>query len=73
MSERKDSVGDSNGNSRPVAGLSTGPGSGHTCDACRQPIETSQVECRTANRAESSQAPLRFHQWCYYAKFANNR
>ena len=56
-----------------VVSLTTGPGSGRTCDGCGHSIECGQTECRTSNDAQSSAASLRFHQWCYYAKFASNR
>lgn len=52
-----------------VSGLSTGPGTGQSCDSCRQAIESSHVECRTVD-ARDTGATLRFHQWCYYARTA---
>lgn len=51
-----------------LVGLSTSPGSGLRCDACHQPIEAKQVECRCSGNDPSGPAMLRFHQWCYYAK-----
>jgi hypothetical protein len=48
-----------------LAALTTAPGSGLRCDACREPIASSQVECRCAG---ADGAVARFHQWCYYAK-----
>jgi hypothetical protein len=56
-----------------VMALSTRPGSGHRCDACQQPIESTQVECLALDRTSASTESQRFHQWCYYAKFASNR
>ena len=70
MNDRKDTVEHLNGLS--VARLNTGPGSGLICDACQQTIEPSHIECRTPGRGEQAH-PLRFHQWCYYARFASNR
>lgn len=48
-----------------VGVLTTSPGSGLPCDGCDQPIASGQVECRCA---DASGTPLRFHQWCYYAR-----
>jgi hypothetical protein len=56
-----------------VLALSTRPGSGHICDACQQAIESSQVEYRTREESTPFAGSGRFHQWCYYAKFASNR
>ena len=56
-----------------ILALSTRPGSGHLCDACQQAIEPTQVECLALDRTRASTESLRFHQWCYYAKFASNR
>jgi len=50
-----------------VSGLSTGAGSGMTCNACQQRIEIKHVECRCRDAAPPH-ATLRFHQWCYYAR-----
>jgi hypothetical protein len=47
-----------------AAVLTTAPGSGLQCDACSQPITSSQVECRCAG--------ARFHQWCHYARLLSN-
>lgn len=43
-----------------VASVTTAPGSGSECDACRKPITSSQVECRCAGE--------RLHQWCHYMR-----
>jgi hypothetical protein len=51
-----------------LKGLTTVPGSGLRCDACQQPIERNQVECRWADGDRASSARLRLHQWCYYAR-----
>jgi hypothetical protein len=48
--------------------LTTVPGSGLRCDACDQPIESNQVECRCAEGDRRSPVRLRLHQWCYYAR-----
>ena len=48
--------------------LTTAPGSGLRCDACEQPIENNQVECRCAEGDRSSPVRPRLHQWCYYAR-----
>ena len=52
-----------------VSGLSTGAGSGMTCNACQQRIEVTHIECRCKDEG-SPHATLRFHQWCYYARSA---
>ncbi len=49
-----------------LKGLTTVPGSGLRCDACQQPIESNQVECRCAEGDRLS--TVRLHQWCYYAR-----
>jgi len=48
--------------------LTTAPGSGLPCDECHQPIDSKQVECRCVDMNHSSTTPLRFHQWCQYAR-----
>jgi hypothetical protein len=48
--------------------LTTAPGSGLPCDECQKPIESNQVECRCFDSTHSSVTPLRFHQWCHYAR-----
>jgi hypothetical protein len=48
-----------------LSGLSTGPGTGLRCDACRLPIESIHVECRCSDTNGNGR---RFHQWCYYAR-----
>jgi len=40
--------------------LTTALGSGLPCDECRQPITTTQVECRAGG--------AHLHQWCHYAR-----
>jgi hypothetical protein len=47
------------------ATLMTVPGSGLRCDGCRQPITSSQVECRAGG--------ARFHQWCHYTRSTADR
>jgi len=56
-----------------VVALSTRPGSGQLCDACQQPIESTQVEFRRRDKADPDSVSSCFHQWCYYAKFASDR
>jgi hypothetical protein len=48
--------------------LTTAPGSGLPCDECHKPIDSDQVECRCPDMNPSSATPLRFHQWCHYAR-----
>jgi hypothetical protein len=51
-----------------LGALTTAPGTGGLCDRCHDPIDASQVEWRCAAPGRASGAPLRLHQWCYYAK-----
>jgi hypothetical protein len=48
------------GTRESVEKMTTAPGSGFQCDACHQPITSSQVECRCTG--------ARLHQWCLYMK-----
>ena len=52
----------------PRVTLTTAPGSGLRCDECRLPIEPEHVECRCFDVSRSPTEPLRFHQWCHYAR-----
>jgi hypothetical protein len=71
MGDRRDAM--ESAERASIMALSTRPGSGHRCDACLQPIESSQVECMALDRTRDSSESFRFHQWCYYAKYASNR
>jgi hypothetical protein len=52
--------------------LVTAPGSGARCEVCQQTIEVDHVEVRCSEGPQPAHEGLRFHQWCYYAKSAQD-